>query len=72
MKAVAVALIIIVATAVVLIAWARSPWGQGVREHYDRVSSDIVEAWADRPPRFEELIEYRLAKIIMAFIDFMD
>jgi len=72
MKAVAVALIIIVATSIALPLIAKSPWGQGVREHYQRVVEDLTETWADRPPRFEELILFRAARLIVAIIDLLD
>lgn len=72
LKKVLAIVLIVVAVATIVTAWARSPWGQGVREHFSRVAEDLAEEWADSPPTASEVLQFRVARLIVALIDFMD
>jgi len=71
-KILAIVVLATVLAAVTLPLIARTSVVQGYREHLTRIEEDLAEEWAERSPRLEELIFLRVARLIVAVIDFLD
>ena len=71
-KILAIVVLATVLAAVTLPLIARTAVAQNLREDCTRIMEDLVEKWADCTPRLEEIVLYRLAKVVVALIDFLD